>query len=319
MKKKLFFLTTILSLGFLSGCDDNEYMLDDPSTVTPKIEIAEEDVIVQGNNGATVQFKATITNLNGIASVDIKSPELGLEEKINVDAPSYTLNKDYTIPASTQEGLYLVSITANSKNLLTLTKEIKLFVGNASDDTAPVVALLTDTEEQFKSTVDFRLKLTDNLGLKSIKVWSDDSEVIKDSIDLDGLAEYEYANLFTLPINYTAKTVVIKAEAIDLFGNKTAMEPATFKVNVLPEELYLIGGATDAGWEPVDAIQFNRVGEGKFELVANLKSDGYGFKFISAKNWDHGIWGFEAESSELLDDGYEGKLFEGAASQNISQ
>lgn len=318
MKKKLFILTAVLSLGFLSACDDNEYMLDDSSSVTPTIEIAPEDAIIQANNGATVQLKATIQNPSGIASVALASAGLGLEETITVNAATYSLNKEFTVPTATKEGMYLISITANSKNLLTITKEIKLFVGNSTDTTAPVFTLVTDPEQQFKSSVDFQLKVTDNLGLKSIKVWSDDEESVKDSVELDGLADYEYRNVFTLPAGYSAKTVVIQAEATDLFGNKTMMEPTTFKVNVLPEELYIIGGATEAGWEPADAIAFNKTGEGTFEVVTTLLADGYGFKFISAKDWAHGVWGFETAMDELLPDGYSGSLFEGTGSQNIS-
>ena len=318
MKKKLFFLATLLSLGFLTACDDdNEYMLDDSSTVTPTIVIAEEDVVIQGNNGSTIEFKATIANPSGIASVALASPELGLKETIEVNAPTYSLSKSFTIPAGTQEGLYLVSVTANSKNLITLTKEIKVLVGNVSDDTPPAFTLLTDTELQYKSSVDFKLKVTDNLGLRTIKIWSDDEASVSDVIDLDGIAEYEYQNIFTLPTNYMGKTLVIKAEATDLLGNKAEMTPATFKVNVLPEELYLIGGTTEAGWEPADAIAFNNTGEGKFELIATLLSDGYGFKFIGAKDWNHGVWGFETEVSELLVDGYTGTLFESGGSANI--
>jgi len=174
MKKKLFFLATILSLGLFSACDDNEYMLDDSSTVTPQMEIAEEDVVIQTNGGSTIQLKAEMSNPSGIASVTLVAAGLGLEETIEVNAPNYTLNKAFTVPAGTQAGLYLVNVTVNSKNLITLTKEIKVLVGISDDDTDPVLTLLTDPEEQFKSSVDFQLKVTDNLGLKSIKVWSDD-------------------------------------------------------------------------------------------------------------------------------------------------
>lgn len=318
MKKKLFFLATLLSFGFFTACDDdNEYLLDDSSTVTPTIEIAEEDVIIQANNGSTIQFKAAIANPSGIASVNLVSAGLGLNETIEVNAPSYSLNKEFTIPAGTREGLYIVNVTVNSKNLITLTKNVKVLVGNVSDDIAPVFTLLTDIEEQFKSSVDFRLNVTDNLGLASIRIWSDDTETIDDMIDLDGIAEYNYNNIFTLPTSYSAKSVTIKAEAIDLFGNTTEMDPATFKVNVLPEELYLIGDATEAGWVEDDAIAFTKTGEGTFEVITTLLGTEYGFKFISAKDYDHGVWGLETESSNLIPDGYVGDLFEGTDSKNI--
>jgi len=131
------------------------------------------------------------------------------------------------------------------------------------------------------------------------------------------VAEYEYKNIFTLPPSYMEKTVVITAEATDLFGNVTTMEPTTFKVNVLPEELYLVGGATDAGWDETNPIAFKNTGEGTFEVIANLYDTGYGFKFIGGKDWDHGVWGFETEVAELLVDGYTGTLYQDGGSANI--
>ena len=70
MKKILFIVLTICSLGLLGACDENEYMLDDITTITPKIEIPEDALLLQGNNGETVTLKAALSNPAGIETVE---------------------------------------------------------------------------------------------------------------------------------------------------------------------------------------------------------------------------------------------------------
>lgn len=291
MKKKLFFLATILPLGLLTGCQENEYMLDDSSTVTPKIEIAAEDAHIQATNGATVQLKALVSNPSGLSTVVLSSAALGINEEITVNAPSYTLNKDVTVAANMQAGLYIVSVTANSSNLLTLTKEIKVSVTNQSDNVAPEIELLSDTEEQYRTTFVFNLKATDNLGLQSLKVWSDDI-AFADSIELDGLQEFVYEYTINIPGGYSEKTVDMYAQATDLFGNITTMEPAVFKVDPLPQQLYLVGGSSIAGWDQTVATPFEKLeDEGKFRIYTYLVAADGGIKFLPELGSWNNDWG----------------------------
>ncbi|RGN51273.1 MULTISPECIES: SusF/SusE family outer membrane protein [unclassified Bacteroides] len=318
MKKILFIVLTICSLGLLGACDENEYMLDDITTITPKIEIPEDALLLQGNNGETVTLKAALSNPAGIETVELVCDAWGLDERIEVNASSYELNREVTVPVSAVTGLYVVKVTLNSKNQLTLTKEINVLVG-MKDEVAPTFVLSSDTELQYKASFDIVLKLTDNVGLKSLKIWSDEEASVLDSIELEGLQNYDYTKTVTLPASYRNKTIAIQMALTDLVGNVTTNSdaPFVFKVNVLPETLYLVGGATEAGWTETAAIPFTKVGEGKFEILARLKTDGYGFKFIAERDWDHGVWGLEEEITEPLPSEYQGALYEGTDSKNI--
>lgn len=53
----------------------------------------------------------------------------------------------------------------------------------------------------------------------------------------------------------------------------------------LPEHLYLIGDATDAGWDLSKAVEMKREGPA-YQVEANLYRKGDGFKFITKKQWD---------------------------------
>jgi hypothetical protein len=64
----------------------------------------------------------------------------------------------------------------------------------------------------------------------------------------------------------------------------------TFKITPFtpPTSLYLVGGATSAGWNPGASIPFVNLGSNKFEIYAYLAADG--FKFLQVQDWA-GDWG----------------------------
>ena len=103
----------------------------------------------------------------------------------------------------------MVKVTLNSKNQLTLTKEINVLVG-MKDEVAPTFVLSSDTELQYKASFDIVLKLTDNVGLKSLKIWSDEEASVLDSIELEGLQNYDYTKTVTLPASYRTKRLPFK-------------------------------------------------------------------------------------------------------------
>ncbi|MDP4183910.1 MAG: SusE domain-containing protein [Bacteroidota bacterium] len=82
-----------------------------------------------------------------------------------------------------------------------------------------------------------------------------------------------------------------------------------FSVDVL----YLVGDATDAGWDPSKGVIMTKVGDGKFTGVATLKSvaDGgtYGWKVIAGTTWSAPNWGTKS--------GQEGTLYNGDGGINI--
>lgn len=69
-------------------------------------------------------------------------------------------------------------------------------------------------------------------------------------------------------------------------------------------ELYLVGGGTDAGWNPGASIPFRALPSGGFELYAYLYKNGQGgFKFLIQQDWP-GDYGMRPGSpGELLQEG----------------
>lgn len=64
-----------------------------------------------------------------------------------------------------------------------------------------------------------------------------------------------------------------------------------------PDNLYLVGGSTVAGWDPSASVAFMKTDEGKFEIYSYLTS-GDGFKFLEVRDWA-GDWG-KGEDGELI-------------------
>lgn len=102
------------------------------------------------------------------------------------------------------------------------------------------------------------------------------------------LPENESMNTYKVVTDKTSYTLSSTASINLTNGKFTDVEidlgkalPADVK---LPEHLYLIGDATDAGWDLSKAVEMKR--EGAAYLVeANLYRKGEGFKFITEKRW----------------------------------
>lgn len=70
-----------------------------------------------------------------------------------------------------------------------------------------------------------------------------------------------------------------------------------------PERMFLVGGSTSADWNPGNAIPFVKMGEGRFELYAYIRTSGFGFKFLQDRDWA-GDWGMKpGEPGTLVQDG----------------
>ena len=62
-----------------------------------------------------------------------------------------------------------------------------------------------------------------------------------------------------------------------------------------PDNLYLVGGTTAAGWDPPSSIPFRKTGEGQFEIYAYINA-GDGFKFLEVQDWA-GDWGADPNNA----------------------
>lgn len=59
-----------------------------------------------------------------------------------------------------------------------------------------------------------------------------------------------------------------------------------------PDELYIYGAATDAGWTAANSIYMNPVGTKQFEVYVHLTTDAGGIKFIGNQD-ENNLWGMD--------------------------
>lgn len=85
---------------------------------------------------------------------------------------------------------------------------------------------------------------------------------------------------------------------------KLVLDPVngySYKLISGPDNLYLVGGSTSAGWDPSSSVLFVNNGDGTFEMYTYLTVAGDGFKFLEVQDWA-GDWGKGADG-ELLQEG----------------
>jgi len=75
----------------------------------------------------------------------------------------------------------------------------------------------------------------------------------------------------------------------------------TYSVYKLPDMIYLVGGATTAGWTPTNGLAFTKEGVGKYSLVTDLTSGNGGMKIMATNSgaWAP-QWGSDGTGSSLL-------------------
>lgn len=81
---------------------------------------------------------------------------------------------------------------------------------------------------------------------------------------------------------------------IDLSTNTAKISASNF-----PENLYLVGGGTPAGWDPAQSLPFMKQEDGKFEIYSPITDNGE-FKFLEVKDWA-GDWGNSKVTSGQLE------------------
>lgn len=88
-----------------------------------------------------------------------------------------------------------------------------------------------------------------------------------------------------------------------VFNDRTLEYTITLVRMPYPDNLYLVGGSTAAGWDPPSSIPFMKTGEGVFEIYAYLDPAGGGFKFLQVKDWA-GDWGIDPnDAAKVIQEG----------------
>lgn len=312
MKKILFFLALVISVGFMAACDDdNEYLLENPDSITPKIEIPAASLLIQTEQGAEIEIKADLSNPSGLESVQITCAALGIEDVVTINGKAHVLAKKYTIPGNTQKGMYFVTVTLNSTNKLTISNDVKVLVG-MKDEESPVIALSTDLTKIYPAEFTFEAALSDNIGLAKVELVCEAESSVNYTEELSGVSRMDFAHVVQLPYSYPSKQLVLKMRLTDLAGLVTE-EDFTLNVNVYPNTLYIVGDASDAGWSTKDGVALAKMSDGIFSGIVKLRATG-GWKFIANNGVDtwNPAWGTgensDATGGQLNVDGGAGNI-----------
>lgn len=291
MKKLIFLLASVISAGLFTACDDdNEYLLDNASDITPKIEIASDAALIQTEQNAEIEIQANFSNPSGLASANIVCEALSINDLITIDATTYTLGKKYTIPSNAKKGMYFITITLNSQNKLTISSDIKVMVGMKDEET-PKVTMLTDLTQTYPAEFELSAHLTDNIGLAKIELLCETETSLNYTEELSGVNSFDFVHAIKLPYSYPSKQLVLKMRLTDLAGLVTEAN-YTLNVNVYPNQLFIVGDASDAVWDTQEAIELPKIADGVFAGIVKLKATG-GWKFIANNGkdtWDP-AWG----------------------------
>ena len=77
----------------------------------------------------------------------------------------------------------------------------------------------------------------------------------------------------------------------------------SFVRGLFPEQLFLVGGSTEATWDANMALPFMRLDDGVFRIFAYITVAGDGFKFLPQQGSFDGDLGAGGSEGELEDDG----------------
>lgn len=91
-------------------------------------------------------------------------------------------------------------------------------------------------------------------------------------------------------------STVSDSETDDLYSAVSTMTITTYEEIIIVEPIYMLGSATDAGWDNTLALEMHHVEDAKFEIVAHLLADEM-IKFISILGSWAPQWGAETGST----------------------
>ncbi len=95
-------------------------------------------------------------------------------------------------------------------------------------------------------------------------------------------------NLVYRPDEATADPASIPTPAVEGDYRVVAdITNLTYVVYPIPDVVYLVGGATDAGWTPENGVPFTKDGVGKYSLTTNLSVGNGGMKIMASNS---GAW-----------------------------
>lgn len=301
-----FFLAALFTMG-LSSCEEDEDPIIDIqkptiSNVTP--EVTEVQTL-----GGTFTITATVTDNEAVRAIRIWNTAWGVDSTFAISGASASVALDIIVPTNADASIRNIFKMKAWDHIRNESEaELLINLGADSDSEAPVVTVLLPAggvpEVHPGQPLEVLAEVTDNLGLNKID-FSIPSLSFSQTLLAGGVTLYNIIQTgdqaFSIPNDLALGTYVANIVATDIAGNSTAQEiPFEVVERPGPENLYLVGGSSSAGWDPPSSIPFVKIEEGVFEMYAWLNSDGGGIKFLEVQDWA-GDWGLKPGTDNELE------------------
>jgi hypothetical protein len=318
MIHKYSFWLLLLLAGLFNACKDAQ-----PEFSGNPLEVKPADTAKPQINGLTISnggsvlygtkstLAGTVTDNENLSEIVINvidpAANLIFSEKKELSTTTSSLSMDMTFPlqANVPLGDGKLQISAKDKS------------GNYLESEKPLSFVYPEFETMFLFVGDQKVALTKDATNKNIWVLEElefaanASFILSSKEDLSGIiwgANYVDGALSGTKI--FTDTVGISRVALNNNTKnvyKITFNAYTFAVTIkragFPTTLYLVGGSTDAGWDNTLALPFDLVSEGVFRIVAKLKTDGFGYKFLPTLGSWEGDWGMKkGEPGTLIQD-----------------
>ncbi|MEH0156776.1 SusF/SusE family outer membrane protein [Limibacter armeniacum] len=270
-----------------------------PDTESPIVNelVLSSDTITYGQE-MVIDIDLADNGMLSEATVSVVSPLsevlLKQEEPINATAKnlSYTVNVPFAKNLDNGSGKVLVSVVDADENHIT--QEVKVFFQR------PEIASLYMLVEGGDPIELIQDEANPNLWVVVQEIPEGTRFIVSTTMDESGLVWS----------NSAEGTVLGSGEqfTVEKSGKYTvSFDTYSFEMELLtpyPQELYLVGGSSAAGWAPESALPFTQVSEGVFSIIADLTVSGDGVKFLpTLGSWD-GDWGMkEGEPGSLVQEG----------------
>jgi hypothetical protein len=253
--KQMFLASVLLaSTGLLSSCSDNDWA--DVDGASPVMELTSEHIMTDA--GKTIKIAGTLTDADGIATIDIVCHELNLNKTIDLidiygePQTSYNLNYAFAIQGSETGDNFVIEVTTTDVGGRKTTREV--LVTMDADFDAPVFTAAPDKEITvlIKEQTLFNLKFTveDNRVIDYVTVDIEGVDGFPMTVQGNGNATVEFAQKLSLPAKEASYNVTITAydKAAQDGEVRSTVVNSVVNVSELPdfEKMYLADVATAA-------------------------------------------------------------------------
>jgi len=237
----------VLAAFTLPSCNSDDW--SDVDGADPDITLDSD--IIHTEVGAKVKFTGKVVDADGISTIELSCPELGVRKTIDIidiyGEPLKEYDLDYTVPVKgePQGENFVVEIKITDIGGRTIVKNVK--VATDADFAAPTFTAAPDAEITvlIKDPTLFNLKFTveDNREIDHITVDVVGVQGYPITVNGEGKNKVEYADKLQLPS--TPATYKVKIEAFDKAAQndevRSTVVESTVKVSELPDfkKMYL--------------------------------------------------------------------------------